>query len=904
MQIRTLAFVAAMVGAASQQVLRPGDQTQKSERPAEEPKAGVVKNPRVDRYGDPLPEGAIARLGTVRMRHGCIITGAAFSSDGKWILATDLYTGVHVWDVAEGREVRQFFKNEHCAALALSPDGRMLAVGLGYGPDYGALRLCDLSSGREFGTLNKGKDTVSELVFSNDGSLLATGNGGKSVGIWDVATQRLPREVTFAANVGKIAFSSDGKLLACGTWDGTCRLWDLAQGKEVRQLRNEPAGKYSLYAIFAPNGGPMAVWGYEDASIRLFDANGVKEIRRFKQEGTARTESGSAWGWLYSIHASFSPNGKILAICRNADRTRQGDRIDLWDVGSGKKLHSLVSAGFHGPSLLFFSPDGTKFASAGGNLWGGDNIIRVWDVTQGKEILPFTGHGSPISSVAISPNGNTVATAGQDGVIHLWERSSGRNLLRIEGQRGRRRQVSFSSDGQRVIQWGTLDPGTLRIWDSRTGQPLTQLEPQSPEAYWTAVSDSGNTALSVEYRSGEKTNSVRLHDLTTGRVIREFADASWMPMVLSPAGDKVFRCDGEQALVENVADGKKLMQMKLQGMAGGSCSGGMHSWVSFNADGRRLAIAMARMETVNATPFEIAVFDAIEGKELRRFGKLVSPPRRSEPEFYAIFAAAISRDGKMVVTGVGDYYKPDEQIITLWETETGKERGHFLGHRGKTHALAISADGRWVVAGGDDTSALVWDATRPQTANSSIRHESAAIDLPAHFKNLAGDDAEQAYTSIWALSSARNKTISFLRDQSFPFTDVKKIQRWIQDLDSNKFAERERASQELGLILDEAEPHLKKALKNKPSAEVRRRIDLLLEKRLAGAGRELQRLRVLEVLELVAAPSADATRLANGADATRLAAIDLLKKLAAGAPEARLTQEAKASLERLDKRPK
>jgi RNA polymerase sigma factor (sigma-70 family) len=897
--VLTMTLAATAVGIAAHQVLRPGDKTQKSARPAEEPTAGFEKKPReprVDLYGDPLPEGAIARLGTVRMRHACIITGAAFSSDGKSIIASDAYSGVHVWDVAEGREVRQFFKNEQCGPLAVSPDGRTLAVAGGFGPGCGTVRLCDPSSGRVFGSLAKDSGKIGDLVFSNDGSLLATAAGDKSVGIWDVATQRLIRELTFAVNVGHVAFSSDGKLLACGTWDGHCRLWDLAQDKEVRQLRNEPAGQHSLYAIFAPNGGPMAVWGYEDASIRLFDANGVKEIRRFKQEGTAPTESGSAWGWLYSIHMSFSSDGKILAICRNVDRTRH--RIDLWDVGSGKKLHTLVSAGFHGPSLLFFSPDGSKFASAGGDLWGGDNIIRVWDVTQGKEILPFTGHGSPISSVAISPNGNSVATAGQDGVIHLWERSSGRNLLRLEGDRGRWRQVSFSSDGQRLISWGTYDHGTLRIWDARTGQALSRVEQQSPEAYWTAVSDNGNTALSIE-----QGKSVRFHDLTTGRVIREFVDASRAlnPMALSPAGDKMVSFDGagtdalgrQLAILMNAADGKKLVQIPIKGVATGSCSSAMqHPWLSFSADGRRLATAVTRFhETVSGTPTEIAVlaFDGtpteiavFDGKELRRFGKKIGD------RFYGIDAAAISRDGKTVVTGVGDCYKPDEQIITLWETETGRERGHFLGHRGKTQALAISSDCRWVVSGGDDTSALVWDATKPR--NSSIRHESAAVDLAAHFRNLAGNDAEQAYASIWALVNAQNQTVSFLRDHAT--TDVQKIQRWIRDLDSDKFAERERASQELGYILDEAEPYLKKALKNKPSAEVRRRIDLLLQ-RLAGAGRELQRLRALEVLEHIAAPSADATR---------LAAIDLLKKLAAGAPEARLTQEAKASLDRLERR--
>src|SRR5437762_8051064 len=66
--------------------------------------------PRLDLHGDPLPDGAIARLGTVRFRHGQIISGLAFAGDGKSIIASDFYSGVHVWDT-EGREVRRFFED-------------------------------------------------------------------------------------------------------------------------------------------------------------------------------------------------------------------------------------------------------------------------------------------------------------------------------------------------------------------------------------------------------------------------------------------------------------------------------------------------------------------------------------------------------------------------------------------------------------------------------------------------------------------------------------------------------------------------------------------------------------------------------------------------------------------------
>ncbi|HEY7154906.1 MAG TPA: WD40 repeat domain-containing protein [Gemmataceae bacterium] len=116
---------------------------QKQPTKAESPKR---KQPRLDWHGDPLPEGAIARLGTVRMRHAHPISGAVFSRDGKSIIASDISSGVHVRDVAEGKEVWRFFTTDwYCHRLALSPDGRTLAVVLG---DL-SVRLCDPRSGRE-----------------------------------------------------------------------------------------------------------------------------------------------------------------------------------------------------------------------------------------------------------------------------------------------------------------------------------------------------------------------------------------------------------------------------------------------------------------------------------------------------------------------------------------------------------------------------------------------------------------------------------------------------------------------------------------------------------------------------------------------------------------------------------
>jgi len=825
------------------------------------------KRPRVDTYGDALPEGAIARLGTVRLRHGYLHSGLVFAGDGKSIIASDYYSGVHVWDLAEGREVRQFCDSDYyCHGLAISPDGRTLAVAVG----NLSVRLFDPTTGVELGALPKDRDRLNSMAFSNDSKLLATASGTGPVRVYDVANRELAHRVQFSDYIGSVHFSPDGKIVVASAKKGVS-LREVATGKEVARLNAD--SDQPLYAVVARDRGIIAVWGYGDASVRLFDANGEKELRRFYPDDGPAKKSPDAWGWGIRISASLSADGKTLAIAREAGR------VDLWDAESGKKVHSLLADAANRASQLVFSPDGAMLATTGSDNWGGDNTVRVWDVPTGKELHRRDGHGSPISSISMPPNSNTVATAGRDGAVHLWDASSGKHLIRLDGHRGKVPAVSYSTDGQRLVAWGSYgSEGALRVWNS-SGQLIRQLDLDGVSAFWEAVSDDGKTAAAVNK------SQVRFYDLTTGKVIREVPDGELRPIALSPAGDKMV---GLYASLIDIADGRTLL--KIPGARAGS------NMVRFSDDGRTLVAAAIPQRTeklymTDPPAEEVAVVDPIAGRELRRFGKLGE-------KLHAIHAVALSRDGKMVAAVRNAEEKPAEQVITLWETETGRERGHFVGHRGQVHALAISADGRYVVSGGQDTAALVWDATRPRTHDTSVRRATTTPDLAARFNDLAGEHAELAYAAMCAFINSPKEAIAFLAEQRslFDATDVEKIRHWIQNLDSARYAERERASQELALVLDESEEHLKKARATTPSAEARRRMDLLLEAKGTGfTGKKLQTFRVIEILERIGSPNTGAPAPAS----TRSAALALLKKFAAGPPEARMTREAAVVAERV-----
>jgi hypothetical protein len=215
---------------------------------------------------------------------------------------------------------------------------------------------------------------------------------------------------------------------------------------------------------------------------------------------------------------------------------------------------------------------------------------------------------------------------------------------------------------------------------------------------------------------------------------------------------------------------------------------------------------------------------------------------------------------------------------------TGKERHRFEGHKRRVTSLAFSADGRTLISGSEDTTALVWDLT------GKLSLKNAPLDLDAAWRDLAGTDAARAYQVILRLADSPAEVIPYWRKELRPIhADAKRLAGLIADLDNDQFAVREKAAKDLEHFGEVAVGACEKALRGHPPAEVRRRLESFLEQQAKSASEpspeRLRVLRAIEVLEHIGT----------------LQAQELLKSLASGAPEAHLTQEAKAALKRLAK---
>jgi hypothetical protein len=236
----------------------------------------------------------------------------------------------------------------------------------------------------------------------------------------------------------------------------------------------------------------------------------------------------------------------------------------------------------------------------------------------------------------------------------------------------------------------------------------------------------------------------------------------------------------------------------------------------------------------------------------------------------------------VLATGAGD------GTVRLWALADGKLLTELSGHRAAVKALAFAPKSGLLASGAADTTAVLWDVSavlrdlKPRTV--SLKPEQ----LDALWADLASDDGDKAYRAVHSLALSGDQAAAFLKTNLKPVSGDT-VDKLIARLDDDDFATREKAKAELARLGKYVEPALRRALADKPSAEKKRRVDELLKalqerKFVPEAARGS---RGVEVLEAIGSAEAKA----------------VLQWLAKGVPEAELTVEARAALERLGKQP-
>jgi WD40 repeat protein len=828
------------------------------------PPAGAAQDSpsKVDAFGDLLPAGAIARLGTTRLRHGAPIVGLAWSHDSKVLASASHDKTICLWDVNDGKLVRRFTEpTDAVFAVALSQDGKWVAAA---GRDH-AVRVWDRASGKLRWSTKAHGQAVYSLAFSHDSRWLTSGGG--VVRLWDAATGNAGQEFRDPTDtddaIFALAFSPDDSLLAAGARDNGLRLWDVKSGKARHHMNTDP--KRPVYGLaFSPDGQRLASahGGLAGEGVPVHWWNTATGQRAGTLSGVGSTGLG----------VQFSTDGKALVVGPSEDKHNVG----WFDLQTGKPLRTVASGVF--PCYVAtLSPDGKIVATA-----GRDSRIVLHDAATGKEWLPAVGAEAHSVQVAVPRQGTAVVAGTAAGSVRLFDLATGKALRTLLPPRSVRSVLYVSPDGQRL----TVDDHThgfgVRVVDIATGKDVGK--PLSIDQSFFLHAQSGDGRFLA---TGSK-REVLIWDIPVRKKVQQLpVDCFMAQLTFSP-------------------DGTWLLVSRLPGISDplerGNPFTKSESW--HVPSGKELAVWPA----TQPPPVDGLVFSAdgrsVAGRSslgmvgLWEFSTGLQRCQWPMPGNRAL-VTALSPDGRLLaVSGYRLPYilSPEDDAryeggqgvfdgtLLLFDVATGKNLPTLPGHTGEVYALEFTGDGRHLISLGWDGTVLVWPVAAPQLPQPKL----VKGRLEELTKQLTGDDAAVAWYALWTLVAAGDQATAHLRPllSKVPPVDAATVTKYQQALESTKFADRDKATRELKEMGAAGEPILAALLAGKPTLELRLRVEPLLApmRQPQPSPGQVRALRLLEVLERIGSKEARA----------------VLADLAQGAPEAWLTRQAAGCVQRLD----
>jgi hypothetical protein len=420
----------------------------------------------------------------------------------------------------------------------------------------------------------------------------------------------------------------------------------------------------------------------------------------------------------------------------------------------------------------------------------------------------------------------------------------------VEGHPGERASAALHPSGKLMVLGSDAKNVLLREFE--TNDAKSSFEASDPDIYFLNLSPDGRWVVAGSYY-------LHLWHATSGKPPEWLRDRKPFTEATGPyaAAPVIFSPDSQWFATRqglwNLSTGRRRRLVDYDRGWGDGCA------VAFSPDGSTLAIGR------NA----VVLWEKTTGKVRAEIPQEAS-------------CLTFSPDGRTLAVAGRD------RVVRLWDILSGKALGSFEGHEGWITSIAFSANGGRLFTGSADTTILVWDISGLTTNRQGLPVTLTNKELQDLWAALAGEDAAKAYQAGRRLAADPERSVLYFQERLKPTAPVtaSRIDQLVAELDSSRFAVREKATHELADLGELAEPALRKALAHKPSLEVTRRLEQLLQRvEPISKTDTVRNLRAIEVLEQIGTSSVRA-----------------LESLAKGSPEALVTREANGALDRLRKR--
>jgi WD40 repeat protein len=612
---------------------------------------------RRDALGDLLPERALARLGTRRLRHGATVRALAFTSDGAFVVSASDDGTASVWSAATGEEQQRFDLGHKATSLVIAPDASRLLVGTAW---HWTAWLMDLPRGRAMARLlpvrprPNAQAEVADVAWGRDPAFAAT-RTADAIDLWSAKDGQHLRRLPSCGRGRSLGALDHGRALLVDCPDGFARILDAADGTERRRLR---VGSSHLPLRVSADDRWLAVPSYSHVSL-LDLATGA--------------EAGTVGGAGNIASAGFSPDGRLLAV------GSWDGRVVLADVATRARLR-VFEAQFGSVEALALSPDGSTLATGGAG-----NTVRLLDVATGEERVAAAAHRGSVRDLDFARAGGALLSAGADATLRTWDRE-GRPASVRPLERPVVAVVSLSASRVAAVEEGRVHVYDVASGWEVTGAPL----PDFPTYGGVAV------AASPGLLAVGGTSALNIVELATG-VRRSFPiPRKEEALAFSPDGrfivtlrDEPEPLAGRPLVLRDSATGKEIgVSPHNRGGPGAfRCRSSDGSWFGFNGAVLRLT---------------------------------ANPKRRFETVGFAgrVPHCAVSPDGRLVAFPryESDTIEVHERVPGASGHTELRMLTELRGHRGPVSVLSFAPDSRTLASGGADTSVLLWDVAGPAAA--------------------------------------------------------------------------------------------------------------------------------------------------------------------------------------------